>query len=693
MKPENPYFHAHHSPMGALSTFTCGAKHAQGGLGIELTKAFAGEIAVGFIDDKGVTQLMPFMKDSPNLESDRYFAGKGTPLQPKEILEIEREYQWATDTFKNPKCEMKVFTPFFSLPDPEKTQPSELAFASCPAVHVELTYHNSSSGPWKGFFALTTDRKWSSLDHITKGQLKGVVSQGRSGLATNYPAASSFVGFDVDRALRRVHTTPNFLLGGMGGVEFEVPAGKTLTIQIALGFYVAGTATQNREMQYYYTRHFTGLQQVLSYALEHRQAYVDLALEKDGELERAKLNDEQKFMIAHATRSYYGSTQWLWDGSKSVWVVNEGEYLMLNTFDLTVDMVFFEMKLNPWTVKNVLNYYVEHYSYYDRVFDPANPKITFPGGISFTHDMGVINEWSPDRYSSYEVGGLDRECFSYMTCEQLTNWVLCAGVYIAQTKDQDFLTQRRTTLIECLSSLQNRDNPNPDLRNGIMSFESSRTESGGEITTYDSLDHSLGQSRHNIYLGGKMWASYVILNHLFTQLGMESLAQEALHSAKLAAKTMSAGFDAQLGYIPAVLGSTSKSTIIPAIEALVYPYEMGLVEAVSEHGPFGDYIKTLKKHLKTIMHTDLCLYQDGGWKLSSSADNSWMSKINLSQYIARKILGFDFGPQQLVTDRAHARWEREGSNLSACSDQFRSGVAMGSLYYPRIVTNILWLKE
>jgi xylan 1,4-beta-xylosidase len=693
MKPENPYFHAHHAPMGALSTFTCGAKHAHGGMGIELTKAYAGEIAVGFIDDQGVTTLLPFMQKEANNESERYFESQGNPLPPQKILEIERDYRWATDHFIHPQCEMTIYTPFFTLPDPEKKLPEECAFAACPAVHVRLTYRNTSSGVWKGFFGLTTDQKWSSLDQQTNGQLKGVVSRGRSGLATTHPSASSFVGFDVDRALRRDYHDANFLLGALGGIEFEVPAGQTMSIDIALGFYVPEVATQNREMHYYYTRHFTGLQQVLTYALAHRQAYVDLALERDRELEQAKLNDEQKFLIAHATRSYYGSTQWLWDGFKSVWVVNEGEYLMMNTFDLTVDMLFFEMRFNPWTVKNVLNYYKEHYSYIDRVFDPSQPEVSFPGGISFTHDMGVVNEWSPTRYSSYELSGLDRLCFSYMTCEQLTNWVLCAGVYIAQTQDMDFLTQHRTTLMECLTSLQNRDNPNPALRNGIMSFESSRTEGGGEITTYDSLDHSLGQSRHNIYLGGKMWASCVILNHLFSKLGLEPLAQEALHSSHLAAATLSAGFDKKLGYTPAVLGSDSNSTIIPAIEALVYPYEMGLLEAVSEQGPYGEYIKTLKVHLKTVLHKDLCLYPDGGWKLSSSADNSWMSKINLCQYIARKILGFDFGHQELITDHAHARWEREGSNLSACSDQFRSGVAMGSLYYPRIVTNILWLKE
>lgn len=70
-------------------------------------------------------------------------------------------------------------------------------------------------------------------------------------------------------------------------------------------------------------------------------------------------------------------------------------------------------------------------------------------------------------------------------------------------------------------------------------------------------------------------------------------------------------------------------------------------------------------------------------KLSSTADNSWMSKINLCQHISRTILGVKPGKAGAVADHAHAEWERNGSEFDACSDQFRSGKAMGSKYYTR----------
>ena len=41
--------------------------------------------------------------------------------------------------------------------------------------------------------------------------------------------------------------------------------------------------------------------------------------------------------MAHGTRGYYGSTQMLDVGGEPFWVVNEGEYCMMNTLDLAID--------------------------------------------------------------------------------------------------------------------------------------------------------------------------------------------------------------------------------------------------------------------------------------------------------------------------------------------------------------------
>lgn len=706
MHPENPSFHAHHSPMGALASFTCGAQGASGGMGLELPGPFPGEITFGFLDSSNTLHAMPLFEGGTSSEAERYVEGKEGTVGRLATMAVDRDYRWATDSFRarsgDVDVQVDILSPFFSIPDPATASPRELAFACCPAVHLRMRFKNESSAAVRGLFALGIDHRWASLGQRSGGALVGATSRDTIGFASQTPGARCFIDFDCISAMNRKHTTPEFLLGPTAGLEIQVPAGGEIELDVVLGFYRQGKATYNREMVYFYTRHFSSLDQVLAFALDQRAEYLQQAAERDRELASAPLNDEQKFLIAHATRGYYASTQWLWDGGQSVWVVNEGEYLMMNTFDLTVDMLFFEMRFNPWTVRNVLGQFVSDYAFHDQVFAPEDPHTLYPGGLSFTHDMGVMNHWSPRGRSSYEVAGLDRACFSHMTSEQLTNWVLCTGVYLAQTGDDEFLNRHLGTLEACLRSLQNRDHPDPTKRNGIMGFDSDRTlgtgddgqlRMGGEITTYDSLDHSLGQARNNIYLGGKMWASCLLLAQLFERSGKPALAAEAERGAKLAAATLTAGYNPELGYIPAVLEGDNTSAIIPAIEALVYPWLTGLRESVTEDGAYGDYIRVLKQHLTHVLKPGICLYPDGAWKLSSSADNSWMSKIGLCQFVATTILGFDFGTDQARADQAHARWQREGATLSACSDQFRSGVAHGSLYYPRIVTNILWLQN
>ena len=121
---------------------------------------------------------------------------------------------------------------------------------------------------------------------------------------------------------------------------------------------------------------------------------------------------------------------------------------------------------------------------------------------------------------------------------------------------------------------------------------------------------------------------------------------------------------------------------------------LGQKQALTEKGPYGALITALKTHFQTILKPDVCLYPDGGWKLSSTADNSWLSKIYLCQFVARKILGFKSPATGKNADAAHRNWLLKDENLRfAWSDQMSSGVARGSKYYPRGVTSILWLEE
>jgi hypothetical protein len=482
-----------------------------------------------------------------------------------------------------------------------------------------------------------------------------------------------------------------FGLGTVGALVADTEPGVRKTYRFAVCFHRSGYVTAGIDASYYYTRFFPNIESVAAYALDHFESIAADAREANRLIEAEHLSDNQKFMMAHAIRSYYGSTQLLDYEDKPFWIVNEGEYRMMNTFDLTVDQLFFELKMNPWTVRNELDMFVRRFSYEYTVRFPGQDK-EYPGGISFTHDMGVANTVSRPGYSSYELYGL-HGCFSHMTHEQLVNWVLCAAVYVEKTGDRQWLENNLPVFESCLQSMLNRDHPDPEQRNGVMGLDSSRTMGGAEITTYDSLDVSLGQARNNLYLAGKCWAAYLAMEKLFEANGLQEHAATAGRQAEKCAATI-VNHVTPDGYIPAVMGEGNDSKIIPAIEGLIFPYYIGLTEALNPEGRFGAFIQALSTHYDHVMREGVCLFADGGWKISSTSNNSWLSKIYLCQFVARKLLGKPWDEQGHRADAAHVGWLTHPTlSIWSWSDQIISGEITGSKYYPRGVTSILWLEE
>jgi hypothetical protein len=290
-----------------------------------------------------------------------------------------------------------------------------------------------------------------------------------------------------------------------------------------------------------------------------------------------------------------------------------------------------------------------------------------------------------------------------MTQEQLCNWVLLAASYIAKTNDLDWLTRNEPLIHACLQSMHNRDEPTPT---GMMTRDSSRCGSGQEITTYDSLDASLGQSRRNLYLGVKRWATFLGLAYLLRRSGASGDAAD--QSASIVARAIAGQLNSE-GFIPAVFDENSdgwRSRILSAIEAFVYPiywqqcphYDTTF-SALTGGGEHARLLSVLKTHTLTLLRDPQRrnLFADGGIRLSSSSDNSWMSKIAIFQYVLGHLFDVDDDPalKELLhkADTAHARWQIDGSGYWACSDQFVNGVAKGSRYYPRIITAALWLGD
>ncbi|OIJ13877.1 beta-xylosidase [Anaerobacillus arseniciselenatis] len=701
---KNMFFNAHHSPIGAFSSFTLGFPGSGGGLDLELGRSPRKNVFVGVesIDQDGIYEALPFF-DTGEDESKRYDIENPDPnpdkpkiIFPFEKENVERDFQLGTDTWKAGDLTFTIYSQAQSVPDPTTGSEEKLKLTIMPAVIAELTIDNTKGTKTRrAFFGYEGNDTYSSMRRLddTTQDIAGV-GQGRiTAIAASNQEVKSAMHFSLENILMTtLEENWTFGLGPVASLIMDVPAGTRKTYQFAICFHRSGYVTAGLDTSYYYTRYFKNIEEVAQYALQNVEEVKERAIKANQLVNDAEhLTEDQKFMMAHSIRSYYGSTQFLDLDGEPFWVVNEGEYRMMNTFDLTVDQLFFELKMNPWTVKNELDMFVKRFSYEDKVRFP-NDETEYPGGISFTHDMGVANTISRPQYSSYELYGLDG-CFSHMTHEQLVNWVLCAAVYVEQTEDQKWLEENMGIFNKCFESLVNRDHPLPEKRNGIMGLDSTRVMGGAEITTYDSLDVSLGQARNNIYMAGKCWASYVALEKIFADNGEGELAKQAGLQAERAAETI-VSFVTEDGYIPAVVGEGNDSKIIPAIEGLVFPYFTNCKEALDPNGRFGPYIKALKKHLDTVLVDGVCLFDNGGWKISSTSNNSWLSKIYLSQFIAREILGLTWDEKGKQADAAHVEWLTHPTlSVWSWSDQIISGEISGSKYYPRGVTSILWLQE
>ena len=731
----NINFNAQHAPIGAFMSFTCGHFHSGGGIGVEIGRPAHQSIYVGVKrgDRRSAApiQCLPFIRRASG--SGAAGAAGAAPAEANYSVEhapesvacsielyppyqIRRHFGWATDTWVTADLTFAIHTPFEPIPEPG-SDVDRLRHSLLPAVVATVTVDNRGGTETKtGVFAIDFvdpgARLLSASDaHVAKLGFAWRRHMGVLGvLESNAGDSESLFAFQRWSVAEGVaDANPVHELGTCGGLAFEVPPGQTRTLVLAIGVYLDGIVTTGLEGRYYYTRHYASLDEVLATALERATELCARAARLDAKLLASGLSADQQFLIAHGTRGYHGSTQLLDVGGEPFWVVNEGEYCMMNTLDLAVDHVFWELDHNPWVVRNLLTNFVRHYSYRDQVVSRGAPHKLLPGGISFAHDMGVNNNFSRTGNSSYELPHLTG-CFSFMTQEQLYNWVLTSVCYVTKTGDTAWLAEQAHVLAACAESMRSRANP----RTGLMTCDTARCAGGKEITTYDSLDESLGQARSNTYLALKGWAAWVgleVLSRLAAQTGDAEIEIGASLAEPLA--DFLADSARPDGTIPAVLEKDNPgyhSRILPAVEALIYPaYWLGCLGGRPGHESAEDLLRAalrhrvvdvLRGHTLRLLHDHdrRNLFPDGGIKLSSTSNNSWMSKIALFQYVARDVLRLHEADERVTAifraaDAAHARWQTEGSGYWACSDQFVSGVAKGSRYYPRIITAALWLGE
>lgn len=704
-----------HSPKGANASFTIGMEDNGGGFSVEKDYIPDQDVFIGYKDGKDIFCL-PFYssqkanasekfvkKDNSNKQqfdandSNDTNTNKKNDESKKTILShknYNRELQFATDKYTLGKMDYSIYTPVDGVPDPEICDNTIMKREVTPSVISVMSIDNRNGKlPLQCFFGVSPIKGKILLSEMTNDKLIGIYSLEGYGFAASSESTTvkEFGEFNILDFFNRKEIV-SFQLAPIGGIYFWVPAGEIVTVDIALGFYKGEIVTGGvGQCKYFYTRYFKNIVEVLEYTLANKSYLINRAIEVDRKFSLCKINDDRKFIVSQSIRSYYASTMLFLENNKPRWVVNEGSYMMMNTFDLFVDHLYYELDNHPWLVLNTLKSFANKYSYEDTVHYYDEPEVSYPGGISFTHDQGVFNVFSREGYSTYEIKGQDG-CFSYMTQEQLCNFVLCSALYVKKTGNKQWQRENQKLFSNCLTSMINRDHPLPEMRDGVMDLDSDRCGNQSEITTYDSLDHSLGQSRRNLYLAVKCWATYISLEYLLQNHDTKN-AKIALNQAKLSASTISKAYNKDLGYIPAILDGKDKSAIIPAIEGLIYPYMLDLPLYLDENGVFGNLVTCLKKHMITILDKHLCLFDDGGWKLSANSVNSWVSKIFLCQYISKEILAIKKGNTS-VNDMAHALWWKKGCPTNPGIDQiFAGNQELRNFHYPRAITSYLWIYE
>ena len=690
---KNKFFQSMHSPKGANAFFACGFEGG-GGFGNGTGDIPNNDIFIGMKNSAGI-KCLPFFALPNDDWLKAYREGKSDwdPefVTPFDKDKISRIFGGGIDKFEAENLTFEIATSPSGIPDPETAPYSDVKYHTAPLVPARITIDNTKGDEIvEGIFVTGGFSGAVLLDDITGGEMCGITGVDGYGFAVKKEEGTQSVLGSNLHSIYAKDPHINFHLASCGGVIFKVNKGEKKTVDIIIGFYRNWNGTTGAiNCDYYYKKFFTGLTEVFDYGFVNAKRYWSDAKCEEERLENSGLNEYRQFITAQATRAYNSSSMLLADSGRPRYVVYEGTYMMMNTFDLTVDHLFYEMRHTPWAVKNQLDSFADEYSYYDMLHLHGESENKYPGGVTFCHDQGVFGHFMPKGHSSYEVSE-NHGCFSYMSQEQLCNFILCAGVYVKTTGDMEWLCKRRALIEDCLISMQNRDHFDPEKRDGMMDLESSGCGSEDEITTYDSLDASLGQSRRNIYIAGKCFASYLLLEMMFNMLKKTELAKEAKNQAKKCAASIASGYDEKLGYIPAILDGKCDIAIIPAVEGLVYPYICKITGAKEE---YKELYTVLEKHLKTIIKKGICLFDDNGWKLSSGNINSFMSKILISQFVAENVFQMNFDEPTEVYDAAHSNWWADGCRDCPALDQIFGGKPgnVTNFHYPRAVTCDLWL--
>jgi hypothetical protein len=678
------YVDVDHAPVGTCSTLTYGytgptptfywQKGDCCGLGMSNPaipyQSGGGGVVIAVSGSAGL-QALPFVASPASISSAAGFLG-GTNVQRALTPCTD---SWAIDSVG---LSFTHYTPAWSMASLDTATLSDKKRFFLPATWLVFTVNNTNTTPAELYFGLPMAATQRSF------------------------ANGAYQGFTVSEAALAVQTGSCDLLSGpsltaaLNGMtqgfafHLRIPPGQTGTLTVVVAFYRSAVVDSRISGSYYYTSLFGSVDSVIDSAFAGFADAKVRCQQLASAMANAGLNPYRQFLASHALHSYMANTVCLIDPSGDVyWRVTEGFYGYISTFDLVVDLAFYESQMHPWALRNVLDTYSgalpgTGYSFEHPLYN-ASGAVVSSHGFSFHHDMGNWPLSVPP--------GTDPVFDDYMGQEQLQNWILSAGLYWSHTADNAWLTNNLALLQTCLNSMLLRDDTNAAARNGIT-----KNLNSPEFTTFDDLDASLRAVRYSGRLAVRNWACYLALQAMFGQLGDAADEAACQDMAAVAAQTIAGlwtNYHGPLGYIPALLDGSDQTAIIPMVEGLAYPLQMGLTNAVDRAGgPYASMLLALSNHLAAVLVPGRCLDAiTGDWKMSSASDKTWQSKMYIAQYVAEHVLGLTGNNVNGTVDQVHATIQFQNAAIQEWSDEMDSSGAdyfIGGTHYPRGVTSALW---
>ena len=546
---EVPFFNVDHSPVGSWSSLIYGME-ASGG--VQVCKQPGGEGTL--IPHEGIIiaakngaseRVMPFTSKQSALPA-------GTLIADKEVV---RTLGACTDAWTIPLgVNWTHYTPVWAMQDWRTASDEEKRRFVLPATYMQYHVDNrAGKEETQVLFSLQQAAQraqgWDGFDgYVVDHDSSIAVKTGDAELLSSEQAKAAF-GVEGATSAFCIHVAP--------GTE------KTVTFFIVQ--YRDGVITQflDHPLKLMCAALYPDVNDVLKTAAGSLPAIIARCEEMDRKLAACGEDDERKFLSADALHSYqYNTILHATETREPIWAVIEGECSCINTFDLTVDHVFYELSMHPWTVRNELDHFLGTFSYTDELALPGQTA-RVPGGLGFCHDMGTrVNFSNRQKGAAYST---------LMTQEELQNWIICSSLYWKVTGDNAWLEQNKATFKLALESMQRRDDVDPAKRDGITTYISNLGPKSGEITTYDAMDASLRSPSDSLYIAVKSFSCYAMLQPVFRQLGEDSAAQQAQAAEAYTAKGILSHWDEQRHSFPASFDAHPHSSIIAAIEGLAYP--------------------------------------------------------------------------------------------------------------------------